>query len=736
MATETVREAILRLGLRRKSEGAVLFASNGGTLDWLLDLRPIFLQKHWLEQIAGAFWERYRGHASFQLGGMETAAIPLLTALLMCAPGERGSVNGFIIRKARKTTGMGNVIEGSVTDEPIVLVDDILNSGTSAEKARVALQMYGHRLREVFAVVDYRSKRGLAWREAHEIAAQSLFTLDDFTLRLRPERPAPPQRYRQLWHTTVPDANPYYVVPKSTPLLRGDRIYRGCDSGKMQAFDARTGAIVWEYQATGVSQRKGIWSSPALHDGRLYFGAYNGTVYCLDAADGREIWAQAYGEWVGASPLIVPRHGLAYFGLEYERPWARGSIAALDVETGEKVWEHQTRKLQHGSPAYWSGGDKVIWGTADHEMTALDAATGAVSWIFPTRRSVKYSPAVDEQRGLVACASFDKSIYILDAASGMLRGEWQTGEICYTTPLFCGNRLFCGSGDHHLYVIDLDRMELVRKLDLGARVYSSPRRLGTRVVIGTGGGKVVEIDCESLEVLGELQVPDAITNAVAADPDGRRIYVSTYMNHLYAFERLEVEPRAARFIRISSQVSIQEIRREILSQPDLWGLNTNRQQQIAVQRETESVFLRSAKRSENSSASINDVHESEKTRLAARFPATMRWVETFARQQGCELGRVLLAKLGPRGQVYRHIDHGEYYKVHDRYHLVLLSTRGSQMTCDDEVRIMREGELWWFDNKQAHESHNPSDEDRIHLIFDLSARANVYFKSQTQDVAL
>jgi aspartyl/asparaginyl beta-hydroxylase (cupin superfamily) len=32
---------------------------------------------------------------------------------------------------------------------------------------------------------------------------------------------------------------------------------------------------------------------------------------------------------------------------------------------------------------------------------------------------------------------------------------------------------------------------------------------------------------------------------------------------------------------------------------------------------------------------------------------------------------------------------------------------------------MREGELWWFDNKQEHEARNDSEYDRIHLIFDL-----------------
>jgi outer membrane protein assembly factor BamB len=539
MIMDSLRDSILRLGLQRKEQGAILISPRGSLQRWLLDLRPVFLQKQTMEQIVAAFWERHSSADDFQLAGMETAAIPLLMGLLLGAPPGRGPVNGFIIRKERKTTGLGKVIEGKITDEPVILVDDVINSGGSAEKARTIVEMHGGKVQELFVVVDYQSKKASRWRTRHSIKVDSLFTLTDFGLQLKQNEPPPAQAYEPLWKVAVPGAYPYYVVPKSAPLLADGRIYRGCDAARMQAFDAATGALIWEYQATGALPRKGIWSSPAVHDGRVYFGAYNGSVYCLDAANGGELWIQAYGEWVGASPLIVPQHGLVYFGIEYARPWARGSIAALDISTGDKVWEYQIQKCQHGSPGYFRGADLIIWGTADHEMVALDALTGKVAWTFRTRRSVKYAPVVDEERRLVAFASFDKSIYLLDATTGEVCGEWETGEICYTTPLFAGNRLFCGSGDRHLYVIDVERSQLVEKLDLGARIYASPRLSGRRVIVGTTGGKIFEIDVETLKIEGVLQVPDAVTNAVEISTDGSRLYVSTYMNHLYAFKRIK-----------------------------------------------------------------------------------------------------------------------------------------------------------------------------------------------------
>ncbi len=535
-ALARVRQAVAERAVLTGDE--VKISAAGGLQRWLIDLRPLLLRREVLADLARLFWERFAPPGPFQLAGLESAAVPLLAALVLMAPEARGPVSAVVVRKERKTTGLGRVVEGELSDLPVVLVDDVLNSASSAEKARVVLAALGHEVASVFVVVDYRSRQGLDWRAEHGLRVAAPFTLGDFGLSLARPAAAPSQRYRQVWHTAVPGGFPFHVVPKSAPVLVGNRLFRGCDAGRMQAFDAASGAVVWEHVASGAAPRKGIWSTPALHDGRLYYGAYNGVVYALDAATGREVWAQSCCDWVGSSPLVVPRHGLLYVGLEHERPWAQGSLAALDLGTGAKAWEKLTERFQHGSAAYWAGGDLVVWGTADHRTVGLEPRTGQVRWSFDTRRSVKLAPVVDEARGLVAFASFDKSIYLLDAATGETRGEWPTDEICYTTPLFNGGRLFCGSGDKHLYVVDVETGRLLSRLDLGARTYGSPTLVGNRVVVGTTGGKVYEVDVETLQVVGVLQLPDAVTNGVAASPDGRFLYVSTAMNDLFCVERL------------------------------------------------------------------------------------------------------------------------------------------------------------------------------------------------------
>ena len=60
-----------------------------------------------------------------------------------------------------------------------------------------------------------------------------------------------------------------------------------------------------------------------------------------------------------------------------------------------------------------------------------------------------------------------------------------------------------------------------------------------------------------------------------------------------------------------------------------------------------------------------------------------------------------------------------YYRIRDRLHLVLKSADGSPLTAADETVVMREGELWAFNNKVLHSAANPSEHSRAHLIFDL-----------------
>ena len=184
------------------------------------------------------------------------------------------------------------------------------------------------------------------------------------------------------------------------------------------------------------------------------------------------------------------------------------------------------------------------------------------------------------------------------------------------------------------------------------------------------------------------------------------------------FARAVARP-GARFVKIAD-VATQPFLAELDAAAEMWGVDTSRQRKVRCQRHTENIFLRAAMKPLPPGAkNANDVHESRVLRMAAKFPRALGFCESVARSVGGQLGRATLVALLPESEVYPHTDTGAYYRIRDRYHLVLRSREGSPLTAGDESVVMHEGELWSFNNKVRHSARNPSVERRIHLIFDV-----------------
>ena len=171
------------------------------------------------------------------------------------------------------------------------------------------------------------------------------------------------------------------------------------------------------------------------------------------------------------------------------------------------------------------------------------------------------------------------------------------------------------------------------------------------------------------------------------------------------------------FRLIASDIPVAPFLAEIQAHEDAWPIDTSRQDTVFVQRETHTIFLRSA-------VNRPDVHgnenqESVATKISEDFPVAMAFLNNFANAEKGSLSRAMIVRLKPNSAVDLHIDIGSYYLIRDRYHFVVQSASGSWFRCGNEQVRMREGELWWFDNKQHHCAFNESEEWRVHFIFDL-----------------
>lgn len=542
-ARSLVFEAIRDRAIVRATKDHRLIAPDGGNYDWIIDMRRLFMDARCLDAVAELFWQMYADRLPFQVGGMEVAAIPLVAAILAKSVQRGTPINGFMVRKERKSTGEGKLYEGEINDAPIIIVDDLLNSGTSLEKIRVVLEQESRKISGIFVMIDYHGPGGTDWRARHAIPVVAPFRLSEFDLVAKKPSPASltPPLFTERWNFAPPDPNFFRLVPKSFPATDGKRVYFGSDCGLFWCLDAANGKVLWNIKAVSPGH-KNIWSAPALHDGKVFFGSYDGNVYCLHAETGAEIWRFIEADWVGSSPALAPDLGLLFIGLEFAVEGKRGSVIALDIKTGERVWEHKTKRYTHASPAYWPEKKLVACGSNDNEMFLFDAPTGRMLWRFETKGeggekgSIRHAPAFDTKRNHLITGCADGYIYIIDINTGAEVWSIKTSNTIYTVPLVVGDLAFIGSTDKFLYVLDLERRMVKKKIPVYSKIFAPPRLLEGRVYFGACSGMIYQLDPMTGDITGKHQLPDAITNAMTYSPETGLFYALTYVNQLFALK--------------------------------------------------------------------------------------------------------------------------------------------------------------------------------------------------------
>jgi len=95
----------------------------------------------------------------------------------------------------------------------------------------------------------------------------------------------------------------------TSPAVAHDRVYVGCNDGKLHTFDALRGDRGWTFQAGGK-----IHSSPAVAGNVVCFGCHDGWLYALDAVGGELLWKFQAGDRIISSPW--PTDGVVYFGCD------------------------------------------------------------------------------------------------------------------------------------------------------------------------------------------------------------------------------------------------------------------------------------------------------------------------------------------------------------------------------------------------------------------------------------
>lgn len=134
VVNEELRQRIMQLGIHRVPPASqeLTEINRRGHYRWQFYLRRVLLDVEAMEAVGDFFWYQYQETHDFQLGGIESAGVPVLMAIISRSKYWGRKVNAFTIRKEPKKYGLQNWIEGMPNDLPVVLVDDLISPVHSA----------------------------------------------------------------------------------------------------------------------------------------------------------------------------------------------------------------------------------------------------------------------------------------------------------------------------------------------------------------------------------------------------------------------------------------------------------------------------------------------------------------------------------------------------------------------------------------------------------------------------
>lgn len=543
---EFIREKVFA---RATPEDPVISSDGERQLSWIFDFRTAMGNTDFLHAYADAFWDTYEAQFPFQVCGMETAGIPLVTAIVMKGR-ERGKiVNGLYARKSRKKSARMRVLEGTLGPEPVIVVDDLVNTGQSLERIAVVLADAGAHVTDVCTILALRSMTDHPiTKHFNGARVFSFFSSDTFGVRLLTDTPTPQYErgFSIDWKFQAPHPSLQQVIPKSAPTVDDSSVYLGSDNGVMYALDQNDGATRWTYRVGLFPFGKGIFSTPAVAKGVVFFGAYDGNCYALDAMSGERKWVYRDADWIGSSPALAPDLGLLFIGLEFGLFRKHGGIAALSMETGAEAWSmREMTDFTHCSPLYVRDARCVVIGSNDGTVYCFSAKKGTLQWTFRTEGSVKASFAYDRERKCVIFGSFDGHIYALDIRTGTPAWSFDTGEATYMTPAVDGSLAYVASLNKRVFALNLADGSVQWSFTTRGRVFASPVVAEGLVWIGSNDGRLYGFDPATGAVRSYFQTSERIVNAIAYNAATRKFFVPTQKNELYCIERTDTAPSSS-----------------------------------------------------------------------------------------------------------------------------------------------------------------------------------------------
>lgn len=214
----------------------------------------------------------------------------------------------------------------------------------------------------------------------------------------------------------------------STPTVGFGLVFVTSWNGRVYALREETGEVEWTFTVTPMFPIGTQSSATLTADGRLLVGDADATVHCLDARTGRLLWERALSiPFEGEAPSdhhwgsATVANNRVFIGIasHSDVPCTRGRLVALDLDTGEVLWDLAT------VPVRICDNDTSQTCTSDDECNGGACIRGRGAGVTAT-------PAVDATgetvyMNTVGCYTFPS----IGDSDSMFRVDAATGEVVW-----------------------------------------------------------------------------------------------------------------------------------------------------------------------------------------------------------------------------------------------------------------------------------------------------------------
>jgi outer membrane protein assembly factor BamB len=395
------------------------------------------------------------------------------------------------------------------------------------------------------------------------------------------------------------------------------------------AFTSDFPAVSWTFQAPGAAAaRQAVHNNTIIRDlvgfpigvavanDAVYAPNDNGYLYKLDAKTGKLLWSfNAYNQLmtvpvvatVAGKELVFVGAGNSVFAFSHAKKFAtkgahviRGTdvsaIDAINAQTGALVWSFKTKGEDMPSAVFDRG--LLLFGNGDGHVYALDAATGALKWKTPIKSFVSMSSAAfDPRQNIVIMGGTHPSdIVAVNAASGKLLwrvhpknifsssggdGTWAvtgnetigqietrtateiknssseelaidiaTGKILWSVNLGTGKSpprnkdavpaiaagiIYTGSPvTHQEYAIDAKSGKILWHTPLKVGMKAAPTIVGADIIQPTAKGAIITLDKKTGKVLNDINFKQGGYGPQNGDVVGNTYFIGTNAGYLQA----------------------------------------------------------------------------------------------------------------------------------------------------------------------------------------------------------